>query len=193
MTGRTERVHLAGSVDGWRAWHLYARGTQLSLAPIGRGRWWPHLRPAIAACWRVRRHRAPIEGCTCGLYAVADAAPLDAARSPAVIGTVALWGTVIEHAIGYRAEFAYPQRLTLVCHVCAFQRGVGRARPDIVAAFRGGSLVPLCDHHRRVREECDPTSFDVVPAREVLGALTSSYAVEQLPPAAADRSPEEER
>jgi hypothetical protein len=32
---------------------------------------------------------------------------------PLVYGTVALWGRVIEHQEGYRAEFAYPQSLVV--------------------------------------------------------------------------------
>ena len=54
---------------------------------------------------------------------------------PAVsaVGTVALWGRVIEHERGWRAEFAYPDRLTLVCVVC-LQQGSGAGEPAFVVA-----------------------------------------------------------
>ena len=42
-------------------------------------------------------------------------------RCPAVLGRVALWGRVIEHEHGYRARFAYPQRLRLICQFCFWQ------------------------------------------------------------------------
>ena len=140
-----DRTLTVGQVDGWRAWRLRRRGSRVALVPNGRrGAAWPPRRPAVANCWRARRHRAPEPACTCGLYAVGDPTALQAARSPAVVGTVALWGTVVEHAFGYRGQLAYPQRLALVCHVCLFQRGIIDACPDVVAVHRDGSLVPLC-------------------------------------------------
>jgi len=47
-----------------------------------------------------------------------------------VIGTVALWGGVIEHELGYRAEFGYPQRLRLICPECFSADAVGALRPS---------------------------------------------------------------
>lgn len=55
----------------------------------------------------------PGPGCTCGLYATTD--KLYAAEylgdGTTVIGRVALWGNVIEHGSGYRAEYGYPLAL----------------------------------------------------------------------------------
>lgn len=33
---------------------------------------------------------------------------------PVILGKVALWGKIIEHRLGYRAEFAYPHKLELL-------------------------------------------------------------------------------
>ena len=35
-----------------------------------------------------------------------------------MLGRVALWGRVIEHEHGFRAQYAYPQRLRLICQFC---------------------------------------------------------------------------
>lgn len=59
-------------------------------------------------------HDAPLEGCSCGIYASTD---LDFARRLAarlagnVVGMVAMWGKVIEYNRGFRAEYAYPVSL----------------------------------------------------------------------------------
>src|SRR5207244_11607527 len=69
--------------------------------------------------WRRRPvHEAPVVDCNCGIYATAlerlagylDGA-LDGRRVHRVLGTVALWGTVIECAWGWRSSHAYPSRL----------------------------------------------------------------------------------
>lgn len=54
--------------------------------------------------------RAPRPGCTCGIYAFKAEGNDDYAGLP-VWGTVRLWGRIIEHGEGYRAEFAYPHEL----------------------------------------------------------------------------------
>jgi len=64
-------------------------------------------------------HPAPAERCNCGLYANPD---LEALRQHGlclapdviVLGQVALWGKVVDDEANYRAEFAYPARLSLV-------------------------------------------------------------------------------
>jgi hypothetical protein len=61
----------------------------------------------------------PVRKCTCGLYAYKTDDALSASEllNPsfglAVRGRVALWGRVIDHEAGYRAERAYPQVLYL--------------------------------------------------------------------------------
>jgi hypothetical protein len=60
------------------------------------------------------RHRAPGKTCTCGIYAHKDpdrAIEYASEAGRSAWGAVALWGTVVEHHDGYRAEYAYPVRL----------------------------------------------------------------------------------
>ena len=61
-------------------------------------------------------HGTPEFGCTCGIYASKN---LDHLRSTrywqygSVHGEIWLWGSVVEHQHGYRAQFAYPKKLFL--------------------------------------------------------------------------------
>lgn len=59
-------------------------------------------------------HPAPDPDCLCGIYAYKEAVPLDPSGQPYAAGEVYLWGRIIEHSDGYRAEFAYPKRLVVV-------------------------------------------------------------------------------
>ena len=137
-------------IVAWRAWALTGtpRRHDLLLRPVaGRSRPWRPLEPAEAACKHARLHGAPNVDCSCGLHGTHDADILRRTRMPAVLGRVALWGRVIEHELGYRAQFGYPQRLSLVCQFCFWQWGptgsaarrrrvlpARRARPLLLAA-----------------------------------------------------------
>jgi hypothetical protein len=101
--------------------------------------------------------------------------------SPPVVGTASIWGRIIEHERGYRAEFAYPARLRLVCAVCV-ELEPGPGDPSVVHAFLG-SLFPLCREHARGIQLYDgrrtrPT--DVDPS-EIQARLLDAYAVDLLP------------
>jgi hypothetical protein len=78
---------------------------------------WKPGRPLAAACQH--EHTAPDGACACGIYAVRE--PEGARRyllgrdEPEVVGRVlgqvALWGTVVEARLGWRASRAYPAAL----------------------------------------------------------------------------------
>ena len=170
-------------IIAWRAWTLTAsrRGIAYLLRPlIGSSRPWPPGEPASASCVFPRRHRAPDRGCTCGLYAVSDGAQLRRARSPAVIGTVAMWGRVIEHEFGFRSEWAYPQRLQLVCHLCIWQHGYAGVRTDAVVRLERGRLFPLCERHLDLTMRCGIRPREIRSAGVVERTLLDEYAVDLL-------------
>jgi hypothetical protein len=98
-----------------------------------------------------------------------------------VLGSVALWGRTVEHTLGYRSEFAYPQRLRLVCPVCFWQRGRSVTRPRIVAIDRDGAAMPLCDEHRRTAEASGLALGRWTPGRDLESRLLAEYRVEILP------------
>jgi hypothetical protein len=122
-------------------------------------------------------HRSPMPGCTCGVHAMKDVRRITNGRTRgAVVGRVAMWGRVIEHSKGWRAEFAYPSRLRLRC---GWRHGPFSPAPDPVGVVEtGDELIPLCRDHdgklagRRLGHE------------EVLAELLATYRVEVLPAAA---------
>lgn len=95
---------------------------------------WPGRAPIVASCYETQAaHAAPDEWCACGVYACEEpgAALFYAHRSGApVVGTARLWGRVVQHDAGWRAEKAYPDRLYV-------PREVFDAHTEDVAAHLG--------------------------------------------------------
>jgi hypothetical protein len=61
---------------------------------------------------------APAENCTCGIYAAKNYQHLVTIGYASkgfigVQGEVYLWGKILEHELGYRAQYAYPKNLTI--------------------------------------------------------------------------------
>ena len=116
-------------------------------------------RAVVARCRRLQplvagigRHGAPDIRCRCGIYAARSLDTFERPRPawpPApVVGTVALWGTVIERERGWRGANAYPARLRLVCSMCAwFEPGTGV--PEVVHRFEREALHALRRAPRR--------------------------------------------
>jgi hypothetical protein len=170
-------------IIAWRAWTLTGRpdATGLRLRPVaGRRLPWPPMRPAQAACKNARIHRAPDFGCSCGLHGTHGTDALRRTKNPTVLGTVALWGRVIEHDLGYRAEFAYPQRVRLVCLLCFWQRGRHGADPEGVALIDHGRMLPLCGAHLTTAAHYGLRSRRTLDAADVQSALQATYAVDML-------------
>jgi hypothetical protein len=185
---------LSEPIAGWRTWNLSEDPpTGPLLHPVGPGvdAWWPgqalHARCGanpILSLFRPQ-HPAPDPSCTCGIYAASSLQALERPRPawlpPPVVGTVSLWGKVIEHERGWRAEFAYPARLRLVCAMCAwFEPGPGT--PEVVHEF-GKRLYALCHVHRggiQVPDGRRTTPTDLRPD-ELQSRLLEAYSVEVLP------------
>lgn len=182
---RTPVDHLVEPIHAWRTWTLLGSrdGSRVLLAPIaGDGKPWPPRRPAASFCTRRRSHLRPELDCTCGLYAVASPDELRRTRDPAVLGTVALWGRVVEHEHGFRAALAYPQRLRLLCYLCFSLWG--RHVPgdcEAVVRHRGGRMVPLCEPHLELSRRYGYPVPRILPARSIESALLATYAVDPLP------------
>jgi hypothetical protein len=121
-----------------------------------------------------------VAGCSCGLYAVRDPGLLRGARDPAVLGTVSLWGRIVEHELGFRGQLAYPQRLVLVCPFCFWQRGAGTAPVEHVARTRRRRLVPACDAHLRTATRAGYPVIELLDPAHVLGSLLDTYAVDPV-------------
>ncbi len=183
--------HQAEPILGWRAWRLHRTPVGLRIVPTTpRAAWEPRI-PIRATCSGAHtreylvhnpelaiEHRSPMPGCTCGIHALKDPARLArAGRTAAVVGRIAMWGRVIEHARGYRAECAYPSRLRLICSWCLWY-GRLPAVPDRVFE-RAGGLRPACAAHAN-----RPTAVGTRLALDVVQhELLDTYGVEALPTA----------
>jgi hypothetical protein len=174
-TERLEAPLFLEPVLGWRVWRLSCRGPGLRLQALATPDVW---RPneADAACCFVSDHSgAPWADCTCGYHGASSVDALMGAgvlgRGVAVLGAIAMWGTVIEHAQGARAEFAYPARLRLVCSPC-FRAG---SIVDPVTVAAATPLVPLCGGHWR------SNGAGQLKASFVEAELLATYRVDVLP------------
>ncbi|MEX2275076.1 MAG: hypothetical protein WEA10_05885 [Actinomycetota bacterium] len=170
-------------IIAWRAWGLTGRadGSRIRLRPVaGPTLPWPHREAAKARCKRGKFHTAPDLACTCGLHATHTTELLRRTKAPAVLGRIALWGRVIEHEHGYRAQFAYPQRLRLVCLLCFWLRGMHGDPPDIVAVAGRRRMLPLCEPHLGTAVRYGMRPKTVVEAVGIERALLDAYAVDML-------------
>jgi hypothetical protein len=182
------------AIIGWRSWNLSDDASAPRLLPAGSGVddvWQPQqamtARCGVPSILKLGRHRhdAPDIDCRCGIYASrsleATERPRPAWPPPSVVGTVALWGTVIEHERGWRGRSAYPARLGLVCSMCAwFEPGPGT--PTSIHAF-AGCFYALCDVHRGGIQIPDgrrtrPTG---VEPKVLQTRLLDAYAVDPVP------------
>jgi hypothetical protein len=102
-----------GKLYGFRRW-VTRKGV---LRSVSAWRWaWPKSKPMRALCPKgfIKAHSAPVSKCACGLYAYRDLSSLNADKNShidftepnEVRGVVSLWGRVIVHGFGYRAEYA---------------------------------------------------------------------------------------
>ena len=96
-------------VVGYRVWRWKPTG----LKSLNGVPWRPG-RPLAAEC-RVAAHDLPHFNCTCGVYAAKNLKHLRrfGYENRGIHGEVYLWGTVVEHTLGWRAQFAYPKSLFL--------------------------------------------------------------------------------
>ncbi len=178
-----DTIRTAEPVVAWRSWSLTGRpdGSHPLLRPVAaRSRSWRPRTVVEARCRLNRRHDAPSLDCTCGLHASQTLAILRRTRCPAVLGRVALWGRVIEHEVGYRARFAYPQRLRLICQFCFWQWGPRGSEPDVVGWYPLDHLVPLCTKHLATARSNGMAPRRVLPAGTVEQELRGRYAVDLL-------------
>lgn len=182
--------HGTEPVVGWRVWNVSDGAEGPTLWPATKDTDpWPRRRPFEARCAAsrllTRRHEAPDVDCVCGVYAGSTLGFVTRSRPawpPApVIGRASLWGRTIAHEQGWRAKYAYPDRLRLVCVVCAWI-APGPGEPIVVHGFRR-RLYPLCDEHAGGLELPDgrrTRRVDTGP-QELLHGLLDAYAVDILP------------
>lgn len=82
-------------------------------------------------------HDAPQANCICGVYAAKNREHLRqfGYEGRGIHGEVYLWGTVVEHKLGWRAQFAYPKSLFLPPDAIPFTLTEIDARLKTLIAF----------------------------------------------------------
>jgi hypothetical protein len=140
-------------IIGWRVWYAVDDGVGTSLSSVVHRTLWPRGAPLVASCRRFRvplwpfqrqRHDAPASDCKCGIYAVKVPSlrlylpeTLAWTELVPVVGRVFLWGSVHEHAAGWRAERAYPESLFVPI------AELGRRRAIAIMSDLSGYGVPV--------------------------------------------------
>jgi hypothetical protein len=116
-------VSRAEPILAWRSWRLHidpeAHAVRPQLESCVYGEPWPEREAFAAYC---PAHELPDPSCGCGIYAVTTReAALDwagwaqsALPHPIALGRVQLWGRVLPHSSGYRAQLAYPYELAVL-------------------------------------------------------------------------------
>jgi len=144
-------------VVGFRVWQWDAAG----LRSLNGEKWFPHL-PLSAVCRAdacgsisglSKATHNPAElphfGCTCGVYAANTIEHLRQCgyKRFGVHGEVYLWGKVVEHERGWRAQFAYPKTLFLPADTIPFSLSEINSRLKTLAEF-GTDIFLLRDYER---------------------------------------------
>jgi hypothetical protein len=168
-------------VIGWRLWCLrrYGEDGAILTSPIRPYLWRPRM-PNHAGCAHHVGKQVPTVGCTCGMYAISSLDRLPRAfgaglsTSVGVVGSVAMWGRVVEHDFGHRGQLAYPDRIRLICRRCFFLGGDGV--PSRIELGPSGLLMPVCGAHATLGE-----AAGVMAPRALERILRSTYAVDLLP------------
>ena len=113
-------------LSAWRLWEVEDIDGSPRLRSLYRDSFWPVGAPLEACCEAQRlrlpcrpRHAAPTETCSCGIYGapfelIRRKLAIDEDLPPGclfVLGSVSLWGEVLECERGWRAALAYPSHL----------------------------------------------------------------------------------
>ena len=109
-----------GTLTAWRGWKL----TNGKLCALGMSGIWEPKQAVRSICTSKTKlkpdeHEAPARGCNCGYWSFRSLDLLKKALGPysgsiQVLGTVEIWGKVVECENGYRSEYAYPKELWLL-------------------------------------------------------------------------------
>lgn len=157
---------------GWRTWLVVREGEGFRLRSVVYDALWLPRNELVATClhrafslpWRRRSaHVVPARGCGCGIYASGDAGEAasyleghswaDALSVHRVIGTVSLWGRLVECARGWRASHAYPKMIYVPATRSPYWLRAVPAREVALALTDYGVPVELLDGDYRGPDE----------------------------------------
>jgi hypothetical protein len=120
-------------IVAYRVWQWDAIG----LKSLNNEHWFPGLALEASTARCGNEHVAPSDGCRCGIYAAKNFQHLVEIgyAGYGVHGEVYLWGTVVEHRFGWRAQFAYPRTLVLPPDAIPFKMSQAESRLETLMAY----------------------------------------------------------
>lgn len=171
MAGRHGAAGLSGipshpppaAAVAWRYWQVPVPAAPVLTSVSHRwSRWLPGA-PVRATCIG-GRHRAPAQGCGCGIYGTDDLATLKdhglcLVPGAVVVGEVWLWGRTVREGREVRAEYGVPKRLWLVTETVG-----GPERAALVRRLEEAYGVPVGE----------------MGADEALGEITATLMANQV-------------
>ncbi len=147
MSDELETLTKLEYLTAWRTWRVWMSESGPSLHSVSTsaalGAWMPceamearcgylEMNPPACAC-----DSCPGDDTLCDIYAYKEA-PITVRHEMGMVGQVALWGTVIEHDIGFRGQYAYPLSFTHgYCPWCG-----STSQPKLVPLDQAMVLVP---------------------------------------------------
>jgi hypothetical protein len=170
-------------IVGYRVWRWNTAG----LKSLNGEPWLPG-RPLVAGCRAAARgtivgrtkavHDArelPHSDCTCGVYAAKSLEHLRQLgyEERGIHGEVYLWGTVVEHRLGWRAQFAYPKSLFLPLDAVPFALVEMAARLKTLIAF--GADIFILGEHESIRFWTNGAGFDSSGLNHLIKTRTEYY------------------
>jgi hypothetical protein len=170
-------------VVGYRVWQWDAAG----LKSLNGERWVSH-QPLSAVCradaigsiagLSKAAHNPdelPYLKCTCGVYAAKSIEHLHQCgyKKFGVRGEVYLWGTVVEHERGWRAQFAYPKTLVLAPNTIPFSLSEINARLKTLTTF--GTDIFMLDDRQRIALWKNGSGYDAAGLDYLLNRRKEYY------------------
>ena len=159
-------------IVGWRSWLVVREEGCFRLRSVLFDALWLPRKELVARClhrgisfrWRKRaEHAPPGSDCRCGIYAASEPEEAacyldgrgwaDALSVHRVIGTVSLWGRVVECRRGWRASHAYPKTIYVPSTRAPFWLSAEWAADVALALTDYDVRVELLDERFRGTEE----------------------------------------
>ena len=124
-------------------------------------------------------HEPPQTNCTCGVYASKSLEQLltTGYAKCGIHGEVYLWGTVVEHELGWRAQFAYPKTLFLPSDLIPSDTKEMECRLGALAAY--GTDIFIVGHGQKIPLCLRGSGFDAAGLDYLIGKRTQYYARRQ--------------
>lgn len=170
-------------VVGYRVWQWNDNG----LKSLNGEPWLPG-RPLAAGCRAAApgqifgpaevvqaAQEPPHSKCTCGVYAAKNLQHLRqfGYEGRGIHGEVYLWGTVVEHRLGWRAQFAYPKSLFLPPDAIPFTLTEIEARLKTLIAF--DTDIFILSKHQSIRFWKNGSGFDAEGLDYLIKARKEHY------------------